>query len=589
MLRIPVPVSFLLWTFLLLCVLGLSGVDTRYPQGYFRSPVDIPIALSGTFGEPRTNHFHAGLDIRTNAREGLPVHAAADGYVARIVVSPTGYGNALYVAHPNGYTTVYGHLQRFSPAVAAYVKRLQYAQQRFAIEDFPPPERFPVAKGEEIAKSGNSGSSGGPHLHFEIRDSRTEWPINPALFGLPIADTMPPRLYAVKVYAHTPGSFVVVERTGKAGPSVVTPDRPLVVEAVSQGGAYRLLNVRRLRAAGQVGFGLQVQDYHDTSSLRLGVPTIHLTANGQPLHGYDNRTFSFEQTRYLNAHADYEERERHSRWIHRSFRLPGNPLPLYAMENDGLLAVAPGQTYEMTYTASDWKGNTARLTFEVIGTDEAAPSPPARPPYVAFVDRTQPLTFSRDDLVVRFPEQVFYEDLYLTYRADPATDGAHSRLHVLHTPFTPVHRPFSVSIRADAVPAALRTKALVLRKDSKGKPSSEGGTYEDGYITTQSRSFGTFYVAVDTLPPTITPINLAEGKDLRAAATLQLRIRDTVAGIASYAGYVDGAWVLFAYDPKRNLLYHEFDDRIGPGEHRLDVTVADAVGNTATYTARFRR
>lgn len=583
--RFPTPLLIVFF----LCALGLSGQDTRYPQGYFRSPVELPIALSGTFSELRANHFHSGLDIRTNAREGLPIHAAADGYVSRIVVSPTGYGNALYLTHPNGYTTVYGHLQRFSPAIAAYVKRLQYEQQRFAVEAFPSADRFPVTKGEEIAKSGNSGSSGGPHLHFEIRDSRTEWPINPALFGLPVTDTMPPRLYAVKVYARTPGSFVVVERTGKAGTAIVTPDHPLVIEAVSQGGAYRLLNVRRLRAAGQIGFGLQVQDYHDTSSLRIGVPLIHLTANGHLLHRYDNHTFSFDQTRYLNAHADYEERERHSRWIHRSYRLPGNLLPFYEMENDGLLTVKPGQTYTLEYTAGDWKGNTARLAFEVVGTDEAPPAPTARPPYVAFIDRTQPLTFSREDLVVRFPENIFYEDLYLTYRADPATGEARSRQHVLHNPFTPVHRSFSISIRADDVPAALRSKAVIMRKDSKGKASSEGGTFADGYVTTQARTFGTFYLALDTLPPTITPVNIAEGKSLRAAATLQLRIRDAMSGIASYAGFVDGAWVLFAYDPKRNLLYHEFDDRIGPGEHRLEVTVTDQVGNTATYAARFQR
>jgi hypothetical protein len=570
-------------------LLAFGGHDDPFPKDVFRSPLDVPLTLAGNFAEMRSNHFHAGLDLKTGNRIGLPVHAAAGGWVSRIKVSPTGYGLALYVDHPGGYTTVYGHLSRFADTLAAYVKRLQYRQRSYAIDTHPPKGRFPVKQGEVIAFTGNSGSSGGPHLHFEIRDAATEEPLNPLLFGLPVKDTLPPKIFRLKVYAAKDGSFARIERRSGRPPLLVRPGAPATLRVTRVNGTYRLRDVRSIRAHGRIGFGLQTHDYHDGSNNRLGVFRIRLEADDETLFRSEIDRFSFAQTRYINAHVDYAEHERSRRWIQRSFLLPGNRLPFYRTENRGFLNVSEGQRRRLVYTVEDAAGNRARLAFDVEGTAARPVRVDDASAYAAVIPRARAAVFEREGLRVSFPAYALYEDLELRYRALPPEEGAYSKLHAVHDAFTPVHKSLTLDIRADALPKDLRHRALIVRMDPEGNVSSVGGSYRNGFIETRVRSFGTFFVTVDTLAPEIRPLNIRAGKSMRGLTSIRLRIKDDLAGIASYVGYIDGEWALFAYDAKTGTLVHTFDERVAAGPHTLSMIVTDRVGNVARYEAAFTR
>jgi hypothetical protein len=572
---------------LLLLPLVSQGEADKYPQGYFRSPLGIDLYMAGNFAEMRSNHFHSGLDLKTNAREGYRVYASADGWVSRVVVSPFGFGHALYVAHPNGYTTVYAHLSQFSEPVASYVKALQYRQKSFSVDAYPSKGEFSVQQGGVIALSGNSGGSGGPHLHFEIRDSGQN-PLNPLLFGLDVKDTTPPRIYQVKVYP-SEGGFAEIKLRGRAAPVRATPGEPAVLEVESRNAGYALKDVEQIRAWGRLGFGVRAHDYHEGSSSRLGAYRIRLTAGEDQLYRSEMEKFSFDETRYLNAHVDYGEYRRSRRWVQRSHLLAGNPLPFYEASNRGYLDVEPGRQYAMAYTIEDAYGNTAHLEFAVEGLDAPSAVIESADEYESLVARTRPTTFERGNITARFPAGAVYEDLKMHFGAAPAPAGAFSPAFTLHDDETPVHAYYTLSIRPEGLPSALRPQALIGIVDDKGKVGSIGGRYENGAVTARVRTFGTFVVAVDTTAPEITPLNISDGKNMGQAASIRVKIDDDFSGIDSYEGRIDGAWVLFEYDAKNDLLEYTFDERVAPGAHTLEVVVRDPVGNTGIYQARFTR
>ena len=574
--------------FLLSLAVSGNTVDPEdYPKDYFRSPLGIPLSLSGNFAEMRSNHFHAGLDIRTNAQTGYRVYAAAEGTIVRVAVSGGGYGNAVYLQHPNGYTTVYAHLERFEEPIASYVKQQQYAGETFEVNLFPPSGRFRFAQGDVIGYSGNSGSSGGPHLHFEIRDTATSEPLNPLFFGLPVQDTTRPRAYRVYVYAADPTSAArVVSSTGRVL-STAVPGRPAEMSLAESGaGAYAPEGGARIEARGRIAFAIQAHDYHDNSGSRLGLYRIDLTAGQRFIYRSAMERLNFSLQRYINAHLDYGERIDHGRWVQRSHLLPGNRLPLYETERDGFLDVAPGDTVPIRYDLRDAYGNLTAVELQVVGTDLAVPPPPARTGFL--VSRDRPESFVQPGLIVRIPRGALYEDMELLYSSADRRTSTYSRLHTLHRASTPIHQSITLSIEADALPADQRDKALVARV-SGDRLTSAGGGYDAGYVTTQTRGFGTFAIATDTRAPSIRALNISPGANMGTQSAIRFQISDDLSGIAEYEGLVDGEWVLFEHDPKRSLLYHTFDGRVAPGRHRLTLRVVDGKNNVATYEAEFTR
>ncbi|WP_276089993.1 M23 family metallopeptidase [Pedobacter sp. JY14-1] len=546
----------------------------KYPLTDFRRPLDItPPALAGSFGELRANHFHSGIDFRTNQRQGYPVYAIADGYISRLRVQNSGFGLALYINHPNGYTSVYGHLQRFNPKIAREVKALQYQKKSYEIDEFPNALLIPVHKGEIIAYSGNTGSSGGPHLHFEIRDTKNEATINPQFFGIDIPDDIPPVIYAIYSY-----------RLGHRPFNEFTPKQ--LHQVTGSAGNYRLSGPA-LQLSGETGFGIVTTDRHNGASGLNGVYSIELQLDGTPVCISALERFQFENSKAINAHIDYPAWLNTKRSIQKSFVDPGNPLGIYSnLVNNGRMLFNDGKLHELKYIVTDAKGNKSSLSFQVQAGADDAPLPAAGSSGQPAFSYATANEYNTEDIRVIIPKGSLYDDLSFVYKKLPnSAAGAYSGIHQVHNKLTPLHNGFQLWIRADAVPEKYREKALIVNTNRV----SQGGAYEDGYIKTSPRNFGSFFIALDTIAPSVSPLNISEGKRMAGLSKMSFRISDNLSGIKSFNGYIDGRWVLMEFDTKTAGLWHTFDENTGPGKHRLELVVTDMKDNTRNYSITFYR
>ena len=544
-----------------------------YPQNYFRLPLDIVPVISGSFGELRGNHFHSGLDYKTNQREGYPVYAVADGYISRLRVSATGFGNAVYITHPNGYTSVYGHLKKYNDRITQTVKTYQYRIESFEV-DFPLLSvEIPVKKGDLIAWSGNSGGSGAPHLHFELRDTQTEETINPQLFGLTIPDRVKPTINGLYLYRLNDEPF-----------SEYTPKQYFQVAGAN--GVYKLNQSPIINVSGQFGFGIITNDKNSASANSLGIYSIELELNGKTIYNSVWEKFTFENSRAINSHLDFPALLKTGRRIQKSFVDPGNPLKLYkTLVNNGLLTITNNEIHNVQYLIKDVAGNTSRLNFRVKYNADAVIK-------AKHIDATTRFPFDQDNrfdsgaIKVFIPQGALYTDLCFNYNSLPKSTGAFSKIHKIHNNLTPLQKFYTLWIRPDStLTEELKSKAIIV--DSKR--ISQGGIYEDGFVKASARNFGSFYVAVDTVPPQIIPINISNGKNMVAIPKLIFKISDNLSGIRSYRGTINGRWVLMEFDGKSATLWHTFDEQTLPGVHNLQLFVTDMKNNSNIYTANFNR
>ncbi|MFN0256875.1 M23 family metallopeptidase [Pedobacter ureilyticus] len=548
--------------------------NNTYPLTDFRSPLDIePPALAGSFGELRSNHFHSGIDFRTNQRIGYPVYAPADGFISRLRVQNSGFGLALYINHPNGYTTVYGHLSRFNPKIAQIVKNIQYKKTSYEIDEFPSSDLIPVRKGEVIAYTGNTGSSGGPHLHFEIRDSKTEATINPQLLGISIPDNIPPTIHAMYVYRLNGKPF-----------NEFTPKQYFQVAGSS--GNYKLNQVSTINLSGEVGFGIVVNDRHNGASGNNGAYSIELAVDGNTVYTSALERFTFDNSKAINSHIDYPTYVRTKQSIQKSFVDPGNPLQIYFnLVNSGRITFNDGKTHPVKYTITDARGNKSTLAFNVLADTKAVINTPELPVGTNFPYNKQN-EFSQEDVKVILPKGTLYNDLNFIYKktAKPQ-QNAFSSIHHIHNNLTPLHTGFELWIKADSTIIKHQNKALIVNSNR----SSQGGYFENGWVKTKPRNFSSFFIAIDTVAPNIIPVNIANGKNMKGISKMSFRISDGLSGIKSFNGYIDGKWVLMEFDTKTASLWHEFDERTGAGKHTLELLVVDMKDNTKRYAIEFYR
>jgi len=574
-----------------LVLFGSSAPDP-YPDDYFRSPLGIPLYLSGGFAEMRSNHFHGGLDIKTQGKTGYKVYAAADGWISRISISPSGYGNALYISHPNGYMTVYGHLDRFRDDVQAFMKTLQYQKKSFSSEYFPNKDEFPVLKGEEVALSGNTGGSAGPHLHFEIRDERTGFPVNPLMWGFDIKDDTPPRIFRVKAYAVSENSRIRLRDSKTGGWLSIGPGESGLLEVTVQNGKHVLSRVNRIEASGQIAFAIQAHDYHNGSTNRLGLYTIELQDNGAKVFKSSMDRFSFDQTRYINAHADYAEYKKSGRWFQRSFVLPGNNLPLYDSVQKGIISMRSGSTHEMKYQVTDANSNRTDLNFMVYGIGPEniiqAVSGSDKIPFSLPFD--QSFSFRAEGFALNIPNGALYENDQFKYAAvESAASNIYSEVHRVHKADVPLHTWASLEIVPTRLPEDKRDKAGIVRVRSNGSIAWAGGSYYEGVVKTQIRDFDSFAVGIDDKDPTIRLLNISAGKNMGQVSEIRARIADGLSGIQSFEGKIDGEWVLFEYDAKNATIKHRFEPTLARGSHVLEINVVDGKDNRATVSVPFVR
>jgi len=554
---------------ILSCSFLLSFSQQKYPSDYFGNPLEIGTILAGTFAELRSNHFHSGLDIKTQQREGLNVFATAEGHVSRIKISPWGYGKAIYIEHPNGYTTVYGHLKKFAPEIETYIKKQQYKKEKFAIELFPSKNILNVSKNQLIAYSGNTGGSGGPHLHYEIRDS-SQHPMNPMLFGFNIKDTTKPYVNSVYAYSLTDSSQVNHHN-----------NRVKIKLLKGKDGNYL---AETIYASGIIGLGVNTYDKQDLAHNKNGVYNIKTYINGKQNYELDFKKFSFSESRHLNQLIDYSYFKKKKSRIQKLFKNEHNPLSIIKKVADyGKVTILEGEQINYKIVISDFNNNTRTITIPIIGKKEKITHFKEKIESQYYVYAHKELKLSNDNKEVYIPKNAMYDDTPILFKTLGDT------IHIGKNTF-PLHKNITLTFNTEKYSPDDLSKLYVSSLGYNNKPYYVK-TYKKGKsIIGKTKYFGKFTLSIDNHKPKIKPINTQEGKWMTKSNFLYMKISDKGSGIKKYRGTINGKWVLMEYDAKKKLLSYNFADKAHEsGENKFKLIVIDNVGNNSIFEMTFFR
>lgn len=565
-----------------LVITSLASIKAQIviPQGYFSSPLGISLSMTGSFSEVRPNHFHSGIDFQVQQKEGLPVFAVADGVISRIKVSPVGFGNALYIDHPNGFTSVYAHLKGYNDTISEYLHTNQYKLKSFDVDLFPKNKKdlIYVKKGQLIGYAGNSGSSGGAHLHFELRDTKTERIINPLLFGFDITDRYPPVIDFIKIYPENENSFI--------GNSNEISRFNL---KKSSSREYRLATKDTITAWGNISIGAQAFDFNQSPGNQNGFYSMKMYMDATEFFSMVCDSFAFDESRYVNASIDYVANYNLGNRIVKSKKLPGNKLSFFKSDSaNGVLTFTDDKIHQIDIDIADVAGNTVNLRFW-IKPKKAVTC--IEIPEISTIDTNAVFKFNKvnkfetETLKVELPLGCLYDNLVFCYRKVTGTKTMFSDVHYLQNAEVPLQSRIKVSVKANNLPPNLRSKALLVRIDREGKRSSAGGAYENGYVTATTNIFDGYAIVVDTAAPVIKPY----AENSKSKTNLKFTVSDNFSGINEYKGEVNGKWVLVEWDPKNKLMIYRFDEVAHPGKNTFTLSLADEKGNKAKYSTTFIR
>ncbi len=550
---------------------GAQNGNAIIQKKYFRDPLSIPIQLSANFGELRPNHFHMGFDIRTQARENLPVHAAADGYISRVKVEKYGFGNAIYITHPNGFTTLYAHLNTFKKEVQAFILQKQYEQQSWEVDVEIPPGIFPVTKGDFIAYSGNTGASAGPHVHFEIRNTATGKNYNPGLFGFDIPDTKKPVIHALYIYDRRYSTYfqnaIAVPLSGNNGDYIA---KEKIIEMHSP----------------LVSFAINATDKSSNSPFNHGIYSGEVWMDGQSIFAFKLDSISYDETRYVNACIDYSEYARHKKYRQFLFSLPGNELNIYAPTNtQGLVILNDTNLHDIKIEAKDIDGNTSTLNFKIqfsgISNNNFSYPANAKPFLPGQENSVQGNSFKAN-----FTANAFYEAFPFVYIETPDnTANSASNTISLGDYFIPVHDSYEILIQSTlAENDPLRNNVIVELMNGR-KKIFQKGTWQGNWMKGNFRDLGKIKLMIDTVPPELFKVGWENGQTFTGNKTLNFRASDKGSDIQSFSALLDGKWLLFSN--RNGLFTYNFDEHCTTGNHELKVTVTDIAGNETTQQFSF--
>ena len=543
--------------------------QSPYPQDYFRSPLDIQLVLSGTFAELRSNHFHSGMDIKTLGEQGLKVRASADGYVSRIKISRFGYGKALYVTHPNGYTTVYAHLQKFSPEIEAFVKNQQYQKEQFEIELFPSAETLKVEKSQLIAFSGNTGGSSGPHLHFEIRDQK-ERPMNPMLFGIHAKDQYKPAVFEVFAYPLSESAHINS-----------TANRTKIRLQKQSDGNYK---TEKIGAHGEIGFGIVSTDRLDLAPNKNGVSHIETFINGKRLLEVDFKRFAFNETKHINRYIDYEAFSASKKRIQKLFIEPNNPLSLIKNHlNKGIVNIEDQTHSIFKINIKDFEGNQTEVSIPIEGTYMDLEPQNFKNQHLTYVNANESKSIDFNSFDIEIPKQTFYEDVYLDI------ENSNDTLK-LHRPDIPLQKSITLKYDLSKYKGSDREQLYIGSVSKYGKLYYTSTKKRGDVMIAHTKRLGTYTIGRDDENPKIKASNFRDEQWMSRFHFLKIKISDKISGIRNYRATVNGKWILMEYDYKNNLLTHDFGDGvITDVKNNLKVIVTDNVGNSSTFETVFYR
>ncbi len=546
-----------------------------YPKNDFSAPVNFPIRLSGTFAELRPNHFHGGLDIKPSKTnlQGDPILAIGDGYISRIQVSAYGYGNALYVTHPNGYTSVYAHLQKFVPTIADYTMEKHYQSQSFELDLMLTPDKFPVSKGEQIGYLGTTGGSFGPHLHFEIQETRTEKTINPLFFGFDVADDKNPILQQLKIYELN-HNHETVANTNYELKNVAN-------------GQYTLATPLLEISSNRIAIGLKAYDNVSGTTNANGIYSMDILQDNALIYRFEMEQFSYDETYYFNAHLDYGAWMNNEGFFNRGYRLKGNYQQNFykALVNDGIIKLNNEPTV-IEIIARDFHGNESHLKFSakrslILKTPESQV-------FNYLFPYNEGNIVKRSDIELYFRDSSFFENTYANIKVgyDGSSNVYSSTFHI-HDEEIPIYHSFEIRLKPQRpVPEQFKSK-LYISKCKNDEKSYIGGTWKGDWLTAKAPTFGNYTILLDTVAPKITPIEYFGM--VKPSPRLSFKITENETDLKSYHAWVDNQWILMKHDAKMNLIYHQFDERVTTGEHHLKIVVTDLRGNKAIFEGKFIR
>lgn len=558
--------------FILLSLLVFQYVFAQLEKWEIVSPLNFETTLSGSFAEMRKNHFHGGLDLRTNGEENKPVYSVDDGYVARIAISRTGYGKVAFINHPNGYTTIYGHLNGFVPKLDSLLKEKQYREHRFETELLLDSTQYPVKKGEQFGISGNTGASGGPHVHFEVRKTSDYTMRNPLLVsGNPykLKDEKAPKISAIKIYGFD-GKGKIDNQGEKICKVIVTQNKSRKVQTGTG-----------LNAWGEIGFAVKANDYMTGVAFVYTPRHLRLFADNRLISDITIDSFLYKDTRACNSFMDYRQWMQTREFFMKSYRDINSPLRFYEGQPSGLLTINEERDYSIRYEVEDDFGNKDSISFVIHGQRSELDTPTADDSLL--IKCGDSVLFQKEDFAMLFPPNALYTDVKHNFKSDSSA-RYYSNIYSIGSVFDPLHVFCDVSIKILNDTIADKSKYYIAKLNNQDILSgSAGGKYIDGVMVGKSNTFGRFAVTTDVTPPVIAAVHTNQ---LRQAPYLRFKIYDTQSGIDTYDAYIDDVWVMFEYDAKTQQITYFMDTkRTQPMKnHTLKLIIKDYCGNSTEYT-----
>lgn len=556
---------FLLIPLFLSLSVGFITAQKNIENGY-QSPLGIPLVLASNFGELRPNHFHMGIDLKTEGRTGFNIYSIDNGYVSRVKVSAYGYGKVVYIDHPNGKTSVYAHCLEFKGDIDSLVKATQVNEQNYEVDIYPSKDALPVKKGQVIAISGNTGGSTAPHVHFEIRDTKTEHAMNPLLYGFDLADHKAPEIRNVKIYGITKDGYRYPDRS-----KLVTVSKG--TEGYFISGNTLTIPASYLTKSGGIGLAFDVIDRLDGASNQCGLYGSVITINGDTIFGQQSKRIPFESTRYVNCHKDYHEYQTNKRKFHKCFKTTENDLPIYITEGNGVFHAEPGKTYKVDYVAYDVKGNRSTLSFDLVVSDGAISPDETLVPDLSYLIPGSSLKVEGKGASVQFGYASTYEPMKID---KDALD------HKVGDAATPVHNAYRLFIDKSRIGKNNYVEFIT----AKGRRKTFVLQETEGIHYCEPNCFGTYSLKEDVTPPTIQSVNFSTNSTAYSRKLMQWKIADSETGINDYDLFIDGEWKLLEYDYKTGLV--TFDTEGMEGEKDIKVIVKDEVGNTKEWVSHLK-
>ena len=533
------------------------------------NPLDIPIILSGTYGELRSNHFHSGIDIKTKGIQGLNVYSYASGYVSRIKVSHGGYGKALYIKHPDGNTTVYAHLKKFSSKIEEIVKSKQYKRESYEIEFFPKENEISVLENEIIAFSGNTGGTTGPHLHFEVRD-KNQIPINPLInSSIYIEDDRTP--FFKKLFYKSYDSNNVFDSQTELKINKITSS---------------LYVSDTLKSSGKIGIGIVAFDKHNSANNSNGIFKIITSLNNQNLLKILFDSISFDKTKHINTFIDYSFFKNHKIRIQKLFIEENNPLDLYSSNiNNGFITIKNKEFYKYEVNIYDANGNKSKLVVPILGVKTNKPLKLVNNHVeLTYIERDKKYELEFNSVRVSILEETFYNNLLLEAKFE-------NDILSIDKDTIPLLKPITIYFNTDRYNDSIKNQLYIAKLSDNKKMTSYNYTtdFSNGKKSS-TKSLGRYTLGIDTINPSISPIGFKENDWISNFSNLKIKVNDVGSGIRSYNGWINNKWILFELNTKKGILVYDFDDNVvRKAKNNLHIEIIDNVGNRTEYKTTFYR